>query len=409
MQMHIQNVVIVGGGFGGIRCALRCAKLLPASVRITLIADKPYMQYYAAFYRALAGGDPMEACVPLSDIFGGSRVEVVRDAMTAVDTTKNVVRGASGAQYRFDRLVLAIGAEPSTFGIPGVAEHAYTLRSLEQTLRLKRHLHDVMTEAASLPEKERSAHANIVVIGGGATGVEVAGELAVYARTVAKTHGIAPSAVTIDLVEAMPRVLPLLEERVSRKVEKRLQQLGVHLFLNRGVEAEDTDSLKLRDVTFRSKTVIWTAGVKANSLYAAIPGVETDKRGRVVVDEHLRANGMNQIFVIGDGASTPLSGMAQTALQDADHAADCMAREVRDVTLQSYAPSKPAYAIPAGPSWAAVVYGPVRAFGRLGWWLRRAADLKVYMLYLSPLKALSAFRAGRRSIEACACCTMQKA
>ena len=405
LKMH-KNIVIVGGGFGGVRCALRCAKCLPKGVRITLITDKPYMQYYAAFYRALAGGDPMEACVPLSDIFKGTRVNVIQDALLRVEPSAGIAHGASGGRYPFDRLVLSLGAEPSTFGIPGVKEHAYTLRSLDQTLRLKRHLHDTMAEAARLPEKERSAHANIVVIGAGATGTEVAGELASYARNIAKAHGVSPSAVTIDLVEAMPRVLPFLEERVSRRVERRLQELGVHLFLGRGVEAEDSDGLRLRDVTFKSKTVIWTAGVKANALLAAIPGVSTDKRGRVIVDEHLRAKDLDRIFVIGDGASTPLSGTAQTALQDADHVVDVLSRECSGRAPRSYRPAKPAYAVPVGPQWAVVVFGPIRAFGRLGWWLRRAADLKVYMLYLPPMKALRAFWAGSRRVEACETCSV---
>jgi NADH dehydrogenase len=405
MNMHTNRVVIVGGGFGGVRCAMQCAKRLHAGTQIALITDKPYMQYYAALYRALAGGDPSEACVPLRDLFHAKRVHVVVDPVVSIEPSARCVCCASGDAYSYDTLVVALGSQPCFFRIPGVEAHAHTMQSLNDALRLKRHIHDVLAHARELPDLERPASANIVVIGAGATGVEVAGELAVYVRAVAAMHGIDPSAVTIDLVDALPRVLPLLPQSVSRRVAERLQRLGVHLFLGRAVQAEDAESVKLRDVVFKSRTVVWTAGVSGHSLLGHIDGVTLDKRGRVMVDEHLRASGLHDVFVIGDGAATKLSGMAQTALQDADHVADTIARRMAGKSPRSYKPRNPAYAVPVGPRWAAVVYGPLRVCGYLGWLLRRAADLKVFCLYLPLRKAISAFCSGGRSAESCAVCT----
>lgn len=392
MQNHI---VIVGGGFGGVRAAQRCDRLLPKNVRITLVSDKPYLQYYGALYRLLGGASPLEACVPLCDLLAGTRVEVMQDRILAIDPQAHTARGASHATYRYDQLILALGSEPNFFGVPGIAEHAFTLKSLDDALRLRRHIHETFEAARMLPPSEQSAYANIVVIGAGPTGLEVAGELALHARRMAKDHGLPPSAVTIDLVEAMPRVVPGLPESVSGRIETRLRELGVHLFLSRGVEREERNVLRLHDITFRSRTVVWTAGVKAHRLHKEIPGVTVDKRDRVVVDAHLRAKGVMDLWVIGDGAATPLSGMAQTALQDADHVAESLSRTLRGKPLLPYAPHRPAYAIPVGSGWAAVAIGPLRFFGRIGWWLRQAADMKVLFLYLSPLRAIKTFFAAR--------------
>lgn len=403
-----KRVVIVGGGFGGIRCALDLVKLKRKDLRIILISDKPHLEYYGALYRIVAGHSPLSVCVPLRDIFEGKNVEVLCDTVTVINTKGKEICGASDSRYSYDHLVLAVGSEASFFNIPGVKELSFTMRSINDALKLKRHLHDIFEETKIANKEEDIPLTHIVIIGGGATGVELAGELAVYARDIAKKHRVEPqSLVTIDLIEALPRLLPGLSEGVSERVHRRLHELGVNIYLNRTVVKEEVEELHMKDMTMKTKTVIWTAGIQGNTLLSKIEGITLDKKGRVLVDEFLRAKGIDNVFVIGDAASTEYSGMAQTAVRDGNSVAQTIGCLTAGEPLTSSKTVKPAYAIPIGPRWAIVVLGPLTLYGRLGWWLRRAADLKVFLSILPWRKAWSVFCADRKITEACEVCSKE--
>lgn len=402
-ELSQKRIVIIGGGFGGVRTALALSKK-KLDAKILLLTDKPYMEYYAALYRVVAGHSPMEVCVPYADMFEGTDIEVVIDRVSGVDMQYKTVRGTSGFNYRYDSLVIAVGAETAYFTIPGMQELSYGMKSVHEALELKRHLHEVFEVAKRSQNEDKVASAHIVVIGGGASGVELAGELAFYARDMAEKHGLPRSLVSIDLVEAMPRLLPLLPEKVSARVLTRLQSIGVNVLLNRAVVREDLENVYLKDMQMRTKTVVWTAGLKPSSLLGLVEGLQKDKRGRAEVDEFLRAKGQRNVYVIGDAAATRYSGMAQTAFHDGEYVADIIARGVRGQTLYSYTPKAPAYAVPVGPGWATVVIGSVAVYGRIGWIIRRVADLKVFLSLLSPAKAIRTFLSGETLIETCPVC-----
>lgn len=401
----IPSIVIVGGGFGGISCAQALADKLSGTAKVTLISDRPHFEYYAALYRVAAGGSPLEVSVPLEDAFAGKDIRVVQDRITSVDVASRLLQGEGGEEYSYDHLVLALGSESSFFGIPGVEGGTFTLKSLEDAMKLKRHLHETFEELKRAEGAERDAAGRIVVIGGGATGVELAGELAVYARKIAVTHGWQRGEIKIDLVEAMPRLMGMLPEKLSARILTRMQKLGVNVLLNCGVVKKEGDVLSLKDGEIRSKTVVWTAGVKAHRLLAAIPGLTADKRGRVEVDEHLRAKGNDRVYVIGDGAATQYAGMAQTAIRDAKYVARDIAARLKGGSFKPYAAVKPDAAVPAGPGWAAVVYKGMSFHGWIGWMMRRAADFKAFLMLLPPRPAVSAFLHGETTTETCETCT----
>jgi NADH dehydrogenase len=243
-----------------------------------------------------------------------------------------------------------------------------------------------------------------LLIGGGASGVELAGELADYARKLARWHNVDSSLISIDLLEAMPRILSTLPEAVSRRAEARLRALGVNVHVNRSVVKEDVDAVYLKDMHMNSKTIIWTAGMKGNSLAQAIQGLPVDKRGRVEVDAVLRVPGYQHVYVIGDAASTKYSGMAQTALADAAFIAKAIEATLTGKPTSSYTQPAPAYAVPVGPKWAAVVYHGMRFYGLIGWLLRRAADFRAFLALLPLHAALRALRGGETELEWCEIC-----
>ncbi len=388
--MH--TIVIIGGGFGGVRLAQRLSHV--SGVHIKLIDPKTYMQYYAANYRLATGGSALETCISYASLLKGDNVEHVKDAVASVDTAAGVAVGVSGSRYAYDTLVVASGSESSFFGIPGADEHSFGIRTADESLKLRTHMTEVFRAATTATPEEKTALLHFIVIGGGATGVELASELPAYTKKLAKIHGVDPSLITIDLIEAMPRVLGLLSERVSAKVLKRLHALGINVFLNRSVIREETAELVMKDMQMKSKTIIWTAGMKAARVTSSLAGLALDKRGRIVVDDRMHAQGFDNVFAIGDAASTKYSGMAQTAVADADYVAGAIAARVSAKSVAPYAQPMPAYSVPVGTGWAATVYHGITTFGRLGWMMRRAADLRAFLMFLPPKQAWAAFRAG---------------
>ncbi len=400
-----KKVVIVGGGFGGVGTALSLARRKLPSVKIVLISDIPHFEYHPSLYRVVTGKSPLEVCIPLSEIFKNTNVEVVEDSITHLDTNGRVLKGASESRYSYDFLVLALGSEAAYYNITGLKENTFGFKTIKEALVLKRHLHEVFTKCKDAPKDQKTTLVHIVIIGGGAAGTELAGELAVYAKGMAASHRIDPSLVTIDLFEAASRLLPTLPEDVSKKVHVRLQGLGVNIFLNRAVEKEELENVYLKDMHVKAKTVIWTAGVKPNSFYSTISSFELDKKGRVVVDEYLRAKNLDNVFVVGDAASTENSGTAQTAVLDGLSVVENINRQLHGESLTKAISKKSIFAVPVGPSWAAVPIGNLRFYGRLGWFIRKVADLK-YLLSILPLReAFLAFQSGKTLCESCPVCS----
>ncbi len=401
--MH--KILIVGGGFGGVKAVQDLARKAKTAVSIRLVDPKSYMEYPAAMYRMVTGRSPMEACIPYTYLLEGTDVDIVRDKVVSVDLSTKKAVGESGSRYDFETLILAVGSETAYFGIPGVQEHAFGIKTVDEALKLKAHMHELFLSMNAAKPEEKTPLMHIAVIGGGASGVELAGELAAYAKKLAKKHSVDPSFITIDLIEAMPRVLSSLPEPMSKRVEKRLRELGVNLLLNRAVIKEDVGLLLLQDIHMTAKTVIWTAGLKASSLLAKIQGITVDKRGRAEVDDHLRIAGHKNVYVIGDAASTKYSGMAQTALADAAFVATSIMGSLKGKEVSAYNAPAPAYAVPVGPTWAAVLYHGMRFYGVMGWFLRRAADARAFMGLLPLRIALRAFLSGHEHIEECPVCS----
>ncbi len=401
-----KKILIVGGGFGGIRAALDLAKNLSNKAKIVLISDKHHFEYYPALYRIVAGRSPVEACVPFDELFKGKSVETVVDKVVRVDLENKNVKGESGSYYNFDFLILALGSETAYFNVPGLPELSFSFKSINEALKLKKHLHELFQVQAEVPKEKEDivSRMHILIVGGGATGVEVAGELSIYLKKIAVLHKIEPSLLTIDLIEAAPRVLPALPPEISEKVLNRLHNLGVNIFLNRAIMKEDIENVYLKDMSMKSKTVIWTAGTKTHHLYSEIKGLTFAKNSRVEVDEFLQVKGIENVFIIGDAANTTYSGLAQTALYDASFVARYILNKLKGATGAKYEPKKVSYAIPVGSGFAAVSFMGLKLFGRLGWYLRRLVDLRFFLSILPASKALIAFQSDKKLCESCKTC-----
>lgn len=387
----MQKIVIVGGGFGGVKAARELAKHSD-KFKVTLISDRSCFEYHASLYRSATGRSVLEVDTPLSDIFAGTKVNVVSDQVTGVDLAGKQVIGSSGSEYTYDKLILAVGSAPAYLGIKGIAEHAFSIRSINEALRFKRHLHQ---------ELEHKTDLNYVVVGGGPAGVELAAELAYYLRDLRNKHGVSKP-FQISLVEAAPRILPMLPDDMSRRVAKRLTQIGVKIHTSTAVKGESAQSLALPDGNIKTHTVVWTAGVGNNPLYGQIKGLKLDKRGKVIVDAHLQA--APDVYVLGDNAATDHSGLATTAVYDGQFVARNIIRSLSKRGPSKYNLPPAIVGIPVGGKWAAVLKNHRRYYGYSGWTIRRQSDSRLYSAVLPQKLVLKAWLFGNRTEESCPVC-----
>jgi NADH:ubiquinone reductase (H+-translocating) len=367
-KQHRRRIIVVGGGFGGVRTATKLAR--HHEFNVTLISDHHTFAYYPQFYHSATGGARSEVALPLDDVMHGRPVTRVTDAIQRLDPEAKTITGESGTTYQYDTLVLALGTVTNYFGIQGLPEFSYDIKTIDGAERFKRHLHREILDTHS-PER------NYVIVGGGPTGVELSAALGHYLRRISRLHRLTPPKYHIKLVEAAPRLLPRSSEAVSRRVTRQLRSLGVIVLTGAVVEAETAETLRLHGKTITTSTVVWTAGATNNPFYQANAAAFTlGKGGRVEVDAHLEAR--PGIYVIGDNANTKYSGLAQTAIHNADFVAKDIWRRHRRVHRPAYRPFPPASVIPVGRHWAVAQWGPITVYGFLGYMVRRAADLIGY-------------------------------
>ncbi|MBC7942942.1 FAD-dependent oxidoreductase [Candidatus Saccharibacteria bacterium] len=388
------RVVIVGGGFAGVRAALNLAN--KPDFDVVLVSKQAYFEYHSALYRSATGRSPLEVAISLTDFFAkDSNIKVIEDEIIHLDHQNKLVAGFSQSAYHYDVLILAVGVVTQYFGIKGLPEFSHSVSTIKEALELKRRLHEDLVAGGRV---ER----NYVVIGGGATGVELSGELISYLNHVRRRHGI-KAKFNVDLIEASSNLLPSLPTVFTDNIKQRLKHLGIKLYFNTAVKSETIDEIELPRGEIKSHTVVWTAGITNNPIFAKYPNLfQFGKGGKVIVDQYLETQ--PGIYVLGDGASTLYSGMAQTAIHDANFVTGNLKRMLANTQRLSYKPKKPIYAIPTGPRWAAVLWGKFEVYGYAGWILRRLADLRLYLTFLPLTKALAAWRAGFTIDETCPIC-----
>jgi NADH dehydrogenase len=362
------NVIVVGGGFGGVRAAEKLSKR--EDLEVTLISAIDSFAYYPQLYHAATGGAHSEASIPLKELLGKSPINLVIDPVTALDSDKKQLKTQNGETYQYDQLVMALGSVTNYFGITGLAENSFDIKTIEGAEKFKQHLHDQLI-------RDKMPEADYIVVGAGPTGVELASALVEYLSRIVRLHNIKHGKYSIDLIEAAPRILPRSSDRVAAKVRRRLEKLGVKILTNSVVQQETVDELIMKDGSIRSKTVVWTAGVSNNPFFRLHNNIfHLAKNGKVEVDSQME--GATDVYVIGDSASTQYSGLAQTAVLDADFVVKDMIAKLSGNSRKPYKQRVPATVTPVGSWWAAAQVGKFEFYGIVGWLLRRVADLIAY-------------------------------
>jgi len=392
-----QHVLVVGGGFAGIKVALELSD--DEHYQITLLSDHSNFRYYPALYRTATGGASAHSNIPLTTLFEDKPVKIVEGGAKTLDRKASTLTLADERVIEYDIIIFGLGVVTNYFGIPGMEEYSYSIKSLEHITRFKEHIHQQLID-------DRRPDLNYVIVGGGPTGIELAGALPEYLKKIMAWHGVKRKAIHIDLVESSPRLLPRMPKSTSAGVTKRLRSLGVKLYTGKVVQGFSGDELTVSGKPIRSHTVVWTAGVTIHPFFKENNFLLTP-RGKVATDMYLQAG--ENIYVIGDNANTPYSGMAQTALVDAVYVSENLKRRARGKDPEGYKLKKPITVIPVGEHWATVLWGNARLYGLVGWGMREMADLIAFADYQPWWKAGKQWLRGFEEQETCDVCRLAMA
>jgi NADH:ubiquinone reductase (H+-translocating) len=298
------HVVVVGAGFAGVSCA---QALADAGIRVTLLDRHNYHQFQPLLYQvATAQLAPDDVATPLRSLFRKEHdVAVTVADVTAVDPATRTVTTADGTTYTGDYLVLAVGSRPNFFRTPGAAEHTMPLYSLRDAERLRSRLIEVCDAADRDPDLIAKGALTFVVVGGGATGVEIAGALSDFLDHVVpqEYHDLAVQETRVHLVDHGTALLAPFSEDAHKYAAKVLEKGGVRLHMGTGVEEVTVGSVRLADGTvLPTRCVVWAGGLQAAEL-AAGTGLPQVRGGRLPVGDDLSVEGHPHVFVLGDVAS----------------------------------------------------------------------------------------------------------
>jgi NADH:ubiquinone reductase (H+-translocating) len=376
------HVVIVGAGFGGLAAAKALAH---ADVDVTLIDQRNHHVFQPLLYQvATAALSPADIAGPIRSIVSGqSNVRVLLDRVIGVDKASQSVALSSGRHLNYDWLIIATGARHSYFGHDDWAPHAPGIKTLDDATAVRRKVLLALERAETETDPERRrALLTFVVIGGGPTGVEMAGAIAELAhRSVSRDfRSITPHCSRVMLIDGGPRLLAAFPDDLSEAARQAIVGLGVEVRFNAPVTDIADDHVKLGNETISTYTVVWAAGVRASPA-AEWLDVECDSAGRVVVEPDLRAPRCGRIFVIGDTASCmgsdgcPLPGVAPVAKQQGRYVARSIIATVQGHSTAAFRYRNYGNLATIGRKCAVIDFGRVYVTGFPAWVLWSVAHI----------------------------------
>lgn len=404
--MEKKKILIIGGGFGGIRAALDLDKKLSSKeAEITLVDRNSSHLFLPALYEVgSAVGEWKDKYhvrlrravnIPYADIFEGTKVNFIQGEIVGIDLEKKEVISGGGQIFAYDYLVMGLGAETETFGIPGVSDYAYKFKGIDEALFLNKKINEFFN---NIKEVKRAGPVKFIVAGGGFNGIELAAELACCSKKLQTVCEINENCYSIKIIEAAPQILPMISEKERGIIRRRLQDLGVEVLENSKIAEVGSDFVQIDGgQRHRADFIIWTAGIRASSFLKNIFGLRLDERGKIIVNNFMQAESWSNVFALGDNTicidqetKKPVPALAYVAVDQGKIVAENIYRLIKNRHLKSYKPFYGVWIAPVGGKFAvAHLTNRLTISGFWGWVIRELVDLKYFLSILSISKAVS--------------------
>ncbi len=368
-----KKIVILGGSYAGVKAGKTLHKQFKDNddVEITLIDKNHFHTLMTELHEVAAfRTEPDSIKIDLFKIFAERKVNVVVDKINNINFKEQKLY-SNETEYDYDYLILATGNESNFFGVEGAEENAFTLWAYEDAIKIRKHVEEMFLKASyEKDEDERKKMLTFAVCGGGFTGVEMAGELGDAKKSLCRKYGIDEKEVTIYNIEALDRILNMLESdaQVNKVADKYYKKLGVELLKNSPIVKVDKDSITLKDDTvIPTYTLIWTAGIK-NCDFCSGLGLETGRGGRILVDEHMKTNSFDNVYAAGDNTyyedeDGVLPQIVEAAEQSGHTAALNIAAEIKDTEKHKHKQNYHGFMVSVGSRYAVADTG----FKTSGW------------------------------------------
>tara|TARA_R110002111_G_scaffold256979_2_gene324598 strand:+ start:81123 stop:82469 length:1347 start_codon:yes stop_codon:yes gene_type:complete len=384
-----KRILIIGGGFAGLNAALELGGV--RGVEVTLVDRHNYHLFQPLLYQvAMAGLSPADIATPIRSLLSTYRnTSVLLGEAESIDLAAQKVKFDFG-ELPFDYLVLACGATHSYFGHNEWEQYAPGLKTISQATEIRKRVLSAFEHAERITDPdEQKKYLTYVIVGGGPTGVELAGAIGEMSRfTLSRDfRRINPSHTRVILVEAGPRILPMFSEQQSNRAARDLENLGVQIWTSSMVTNINAEGVELGGERIRAATVLWAAGVEASPL-GKTGGMHVDNRGRVIVEPDLSLQGYPNVFVAGDQATythqtgKPLPGTAPVALQQGKFIGKTIRDEIGGTPRSKFHFRDKGQMATIGRSRGIVEIGRFKLSGFLAW----VVWLVVHIFYLTGFK-----------------------
>ena len=389
LQLAMSRVLIIGGGFVGLNAAKGLGNV--ADVQVTLVDRTNHHLFQPLLYQvAMAGLSPANIAAPIRSLLRRDQnIRVLQAEVRSLDLNRQVAI-TDFAELSYDYLIVACGSRHSYFGHDEWEEYAPGLKTLEQATEIRRRVLTAFEEAERTDSAlERTRYLTFAIVGGGPTGVELAGAIGEMSRfTLARDfRNVDATQSRVILLEAGPRILPSFSTELAARAVRDLEHLGVHVWVNSAVTNIDADGIEIGTERIHAATVLWAAGVQADAL-GRTAGLPVDRQGRVLVEPDLSVPGHKNVFVAGDQAcylhqtGKPLPGTAPVAMQQGRYLAHLIRDELRGKPRKPFHFVDKGQMATIGRSRAVAELGRLKLGGFLAWLLW----LVVHIYYLTGFR-----------------------
>ncbi|WP_251551802.1 NAD(P)/FAD-dependent oxidoreductase [Neobacillus muris] len=386
--MSRPNIVILGGGYGGMVTSKRLEKFLKAGeAKVTLINKHDYHYLTTQLHKiGAATAADRQIALSIPEIINPEKTNFIKAEVAAVDANKQEVHLVGGEKVPYDYLVIALGFEVATFGIPGIKENAFEIRSFRSSKAI---YHHILKQFNLYKQDQDPSRLTFVVAGGGFTGIEMVGELVDAMPKLCKEHGVPFEQVKLVAVEAAPSVIPFFPKESIEYTTQFFEKHNVRLITSKKILECTPEEIRLENgENIPTRTVVWSCGVKGNTIIEKF-GLPVEK-GKIPVDPYLRVKNMKNIFSIGDNAlfmkneKSALPPTAQVALQQAPVCAKNIVAAIRDEALTTFEYHHKGSVASLGTRAAVGLVGSVRLSGLIGAFMKQVIEARYLFMLGGP-------------------------